>query len=134
MKVLWRLTEYPQAVPFFLNKLPAVGQIIGLAHVKLRHRMRVRISKTKIDGGRSTSILWRRFNSSKTTATGGTKLFRDSILENVVNYTVPAPSTDRDAVEQIARQSEQPIPIEPLPDVLNEKVACRGRVLFGLCG
>ena len=101
---------------------------------KAHSHMRTWVGRTELDGVRSTSIIWRRFNSKKTVATGGTKLFRTAILENVVNCTVPAPCTDRDALEQIARQSEPPIPIESLPDVLNETVHPRGRALLGFCG
>src|ERR1700731_5415603 len=96
--------------------------------------MRTWVGRTELDGVRSTSIIWKRFNSKKTTATGGTKLFRTAILENVVNCTVPAPCTDREVLEQIARQAKPPIPIESLPDVLNETVHPRGRTLFGFCG
>ena len=78
--------------------------------------------------------MWSRFNSKKTIATGGSKLFRIAILENVVNCTVPAPCTHRDALEQLARESEPPIPIESLPDVLNENLHPRGATLFGFCG
>lgn len=95
--------------------------------------MRTWIGRAELDGIRSTSI-WRRFNSKKTIATGGTKLFRTAILENVVNFTVPAPCTDRDVLEQIAGQSKPPIPIESLPDVLNKTVHPRGQTLFGFCG
>lgn len=37
-------------------------------------------------------------------------------------------------MEQIARQSKPPIPIESLPDVLNETVHPRGQTLVGFCG
>lgn len=96
--------------------------------------MRIWVGRTELDGVRSTSIVWKCFNSKKTIATGGTKLFRTAILETIVNCTVPAPCTDRDALDQIARQSQPPIPIESLPDVLNETVHFRGRTLVGFCG
>jgi hypothetical protein len=96
--------------------------------------MRVWNSKGEINGARSTSIRWRRFNSRKTSAIGGTKLFRHAILENIVSCTVPAPCTDRDIVEQIAAQAQKPIPIESLPDVLSQQVRYRGRACFGFCG
>ena len=96
--------------------------------------MRVWNSKAEIDGARSTSIRWRRFNSRKTSAIGGTKLFRHAILENVVSCTVQAPCTNRDIVEQIAAQAKEPIAIESLPDVLSQQVHCRGRVCFGFFG
>ena len=84
--------------------------------------MRIWTGKTEIDGARASSILWRRFNSKKTTTTGGTTLFRDTILENTVSCSVPASCTDRDAVKQIATKAKQQIPIESLPDVLNQHV------------
>src|ERR1700727_1127019 len=102
--------------------------------MKTGTRMRLWIGKTEIDGARSTSIRWNRFNSRKTSATGGTKLFRRAILENVFNYTVPAPCTDRHIVEQITAQAQKRIAIESLPGVLSQQVRCRGRVCFGFCG
>jgi hypothetical protein len=102
--------------------------------MKTGTRMRLWIGKTEIDGARSTSFSWRCFNSRKTSATGGMKLFRHAILENVINYTVPVPCTDRDIVEQITAQAQKRIAIESLPDVLSQQVRCRGRVCFGFCG
>ncbi|HEY5027836.1 MAG TPA: hypothetical protein VIK39_05460 [Candidatus Angelobacter sp.] len=96
--------------------------------------MRVWNSKAEIDGARSTSIRWERFNSNKTSTNGGTELFRGAILENVVNCTVPAPCTGRDIVEQIATQAQKTIPIESLPDVLSQQVHCRAKTCFGFCG
>jgi hypothetical protein len=101
---------------------------------KSNSHMRTWVGRTELDGVRSTSIIWTCFNSKKTTATGGTKLFRSAILENVVSCTVDAPCSDRECVEQIARQSQPPIPVESLPDVLSQHTHPRGRVFFGFCG
>jgi hypothetical protein len=79
-------------------------------------------------------LLWHRFNATKTRALGGLKLFRATILNNVINYTAPANCTDRDVIEQIAKQATIQIPIESLPCELEQKVHVRGKVCFGFPG
>jgi hypothetical protein len=87
-----------------------------------------------IAGAASTSLFWHRFNATKTRALGGLKLFRATILNNVINYTAPANCTDRDVVEQIAKQATIQIPIESLPCELEQRVHVRGKVCFGFPG
>jgi len=87
-----------------------------------------------IAGAASTSLFWHRFNATKTRALGGLKLFRATILNNVINYTAPANCTDRDVIEQIAKQATIQIPIESLPCELEQKVHVRGMVCFGFPG
>ncbi|HEY1527016.1 MAG TPA: hypothetical protein VGH51_12325 [Candidatus Angelobacter sp.] len=87
-----------------------------------------------IDGAASTSLLWHRFNATKTRALGGLKLFRATILNNVISCTAPANCTDRDVIEQIAKQATIQIPIESLPSELEQRVHVRGKVCFGFPG
>jgi hypothetical protein len=79
-------------------------------------------------------LFWHRFNATKTRALGGLKLFRATILNNVINYTAPANCTDRDVVEQIAKQATIQIPIESLPCELEQRVHVRGKVCIGFPG
>jgi hypothetical protein len=88
----------------------------------------------EIDGRRCLPFLWFRFSSEQTTKTRGLKLYRESILNNFVSCTLAAPWTERDLVEQIARQSEKRIPIESLPSDLSRDVFPRGRTVFGFPG
>lgn len=87
-----------------------------------------------LGGAASTSLFWHRFNATKTRALGGLKLFRATILNNVINCTAPANCTDRDVVEQIAKQATIQIPIESLPCELEQRVHVRGMVCFGCPG
>jgi hypothetical protein len=96
--------------------------------------MRVEVSWMTLDGAHCTSMRWWRFDLKRTRATGGLKLFREGILNNVINFTLPAGCTDFDVVEQIAQQSQTPIPIEMLPTELKRTVHPRGRTCFGFSG
>ena len=75
--------------------------------------------------------LWQRFDSIKTKETHGDPKL---LLDNLVNYTVPAPSTYREIVETIARQSQKIIAIESLAPVLSRTKFVRGKVIFGSAG
>jgi hypothetical protein len=96
--------------------------------------LRIEVGSVTLDGAACTSLFWRRFNATKTRALGGLKLFRSTILNNVINYTAPANCTNRDVVELIARQASIQIPIESLPRELEQKVHVRGMVCFGFVG
>jgi hypothetical protein len=99
-----------------------------------RNKLRIEVGSVMIDGAASTSLFWHRFNATKTRALGGLKLFRATILNNVINYTAPANCTDRDVVEQIAKQATIQIPIESLPCELEQRVHVRGKVCIGFPG
>jgi hypothetical protein len=99
-----------------------------------RNKLRIEVGSVMIDGAASTSLFWHRFNATKTRALGGLKLFRATILNNVINYTAPANCTDRDVIEQIAKQATIQIPIESLPCELEQRVHVRGKVCFGFPG
>jgi hypothetical protein len=57
--------------------------------------------------------------SEQPTKTRGLKLYRELILNNFVSCTLEATWTHCDLVEQIAKQSKKPIPIDSLPNDLN---------------
>ena len=73
-------------------------------------------------------LLWRRFSNEKTSETSK---FHES-LKTHVSLTVPAPNTNRDVVEQIAKLVG--IHIELLSDDLNQPVFSRGQSFFGFAG
>jgi hypothetical protein len=77
---------------------------------------------------------WGRFNYQRTLQTNGQKLYDDLILGNLISHSVSAPCTMREVVEQIARHSQKPIPIEHLAECLNSPVLPRGKALFGSPG
>ncbi len=99
-----------------------------------RNKLRIEVGSVTIAGAASTSLFWHRFNANKTRALGGLKLFRATILNNVINYTAPANCTDRDVIEQIAKQATIQIPIESRPCELEQRVHVRGMVCFGFPG
>jgi len=90
--------------------------------------MRHRHPKT---GSRTHLPLWHRFDSVRTKETGGDCIL---VLDNHVSLSIPAPWTHRDAVEKIASQSREPIPIQSLADALSETKFVRGKVIFGFAG
>jgi DNA modification methylase len=102
--------------------------------IRGRNKLRIEVGSVTIAGAASTSLFWHRFNATKTRALGGLKLFRTTILNSVINYTVPATCTDRDVIEQIARQASIQIPIESLACELEQKVHVRGMTCFGFPG
>lgn len=73
---------------------------------------------------------WQRFDSLRTKDLGGD--FR--LLLNHVSLTIPAPWSHHDAVEVIARQSEEPITIQSLAVILSQKRFVRDKTVFGLAG
>jgi hypothetical protein len=99
-----------------------------------RNKSRIEVGSVTLDGAACTSLFWRRFDATKTRALGGLKLFRTTILNSVINYTVPATCTDRDVIEQIARQASIQIPIESLACELEQKMHVRGMTCFGFPG
>jgi len=80
---------------------------------------------------RMYSLLWQCFDRARTKETGGDY---NLILDNSVSVSVPASSNDRILVEEIARQSQRPIPIASLPEVLSQRDFIRGKVVFGSMG
>jgi hypothetical protein len=62
------------------------------------------------------SLLWQCFDHARTKETGGDC---NLILDNSVSVSVRTSSNDRIIVEEIARQSQTPVPTASLPDVLS---------------
>jgi hypothetical protein len=77
---------------------------------------------------------WQHFNYDKTSETGGRKLCEDVVLGNFISYSIPAPCTMREIVEQIALHSQRSIPVDSLVDSLALPILPRGKVLFGYSG
>lgn len=92
------------------------------------------VGKTELDGVRSTSFIWKRFNSKKTARSGGGKLVRKIIVETVINCSLRPGSTHLDVIREIAALPDPPLPIASIPDVLGEHSHYRGLVLFGFLG
>jgi hypothetical protein len=84
--------------------------------------------------GEGPIISWQRFNYEKTFEWGGQNLYQDLILGNFVSHSVRAPCTMREVVEQIARHSQKPIPIDALAGCLSQPVLPRSKVFFGSPG
>src|ERR1019366_10535142 len=72
---------------------------------------------------------WRRFKYGKTSKTSE---FRELILYRFMNFSIPGNTTDRDLVQQLAKESH--IPIESLSDELNLPRYYRSRAIFGFAG
>lgn len=70
---------------------------------------------------------WRNFRYEKTPSK-----FLKLLVSKVVSFSVPANRTNRDVVEEIAKQSK--IPIESLPNELSQPVFSRGQAIFGFVG
>src|SRR5438874_9287857 len=69
---------------------------------------------------------WSRFNDERSS-----KKAAHILLGNHVSLRVPAGSTERFAVEEIARNASRSIPLESLCDELNGSTYIRGAVFFG---
>jgi len=80
-------------------------------------------------GRRCYPLLWRRFSYEKTSKTSE---FRESPIYNFVSLAIPAPCTNRDVVEQVAKESR--IPIESLSDELEQPVYRRGQSIDNFAG
>ena len=99
-----------------------------------RNKLRIEVGSVTLDGAACTSLFWRRYNATKTQALGGLKLLRTTVLNSVISHTAPANCTDRDVIEQIARQASIQIPIQSLPCELECKMHVRGMACFGFAG
>jgi hypothetical protein len=69
---------------------------------------------------------WRHFSYEKTSKASK---FREVLVYNLVNLSIPANRNQRDVAEQIAKKAH--IPIESLPNELDQIVSWRGQTLFG---
>jgi hypothetical protein len=73
-------------------------------------------------------LFWQHFNRE----TSKKSRFRDLLIYNFVNCSVPKLRTDRDVVRQIAEESH--IPVESLSDDLNQPVYPRGQAFSDYAG
>jgi hypothetical protein len=74
------------------------------------------------------SGIWGQFSYEKTK----TSKFRDLLVSSHVSLSIPGGRTNRDVVEEIAKASH--IPIESLPDELNQPVDPGSQVIWGFAG
>ena len=82
--------------------------------------------KVSLNEVRCNPSSWIRFSPERTEQEGGSELFRTLIVDNWISYTVQAPWTPRDIVQEISGHSNTPIPIQSVADELREKVGGRG--------
>jgi hypothetical protein len=76
------------------------------------------------------TLFWGHFDVRRTKEEGGDI---EPLLENV-NISLPAGSTHRDALEQIAGVADERIDIKSIPELLSERKCIRGMVFFGNAG
>jgi len=86
----------------------------------------------EIDSLKCVPFRWTRFSSVLTTKFGGRKLYRDLILNNRVSYSIAGPTTHRDVIIEIAKQSHKSIAIDSLPTTID--VLPRGKIVLGFSG
>jgi hypothetical protein len=89
-------------------------------------------SAFEIEDSKRISSRWSRFSSELTTKAGGRKLDRDSVLINHVSCSIAGPTTLRDVIIEIAKQSHKDILIESWPNNLD--ALPRGKIVFGFIG
>jgi hypothetical protein len=77
---------------------------------------------------------WFYFSAEETHRASGKKLYREMIIDNFVNHTVPAQSSDVSIVKEVARQASRPIPIASLSSKLSEIRLARGVTFHGSPG
>lgn len=80
---------------------------------------------------RLQQLLWSRFDLWQTRQTGGKA---DVLLRSIVSLSIPAGSSHREDVEQIARTASQPFSIVSISKALDERKSLRGVVYFGEAG
>jgi len=71
------------------------------------------------------------FSHEETIRSGGEQLYNDLIAENSISHSVAASHTVRELIEEIARHSNQPIPIDSISATFGEQRASRGHTFFG---
>ncbi len=71
------------------------------------------------------------FSHEGTIRSGGEQLYNQLIAENFISHSVAGSATARELIEEIARHSAQPIPIESITATLGEERAARGYSFFG---
>jgi hypothetical protein len=82
-------------------------------------------------GTKLQKLLWSRFDQRRTREAGGQA---DFLLRSSVSLSIPAGSSHREDVEQIARMASLPFSIVSISKVLDERKSLRGVVYFGEAG
>lgn len=72
-----------------------------------------------------------KFSQEETIRNGGEQLYNELIAENFISHSAAGSHTTRELIEEIARHSDQPIPIESITVTFGEQHAPRGRTFFG---
>ena len=72
-----------------------------------------------------------KFSQEETIRNGGELHYNELIAENFISHSVAGPRTVRELIEEIARHSNQPIPIESITATFGEQRAPRGCTFFG---
>jgi hypothetical protein len=118
-------------VPIFGCRV--VGQILGRrpwgGPFGLQRIERSPKGTDTVNGRQCDPLLWRCFSYGRTSKTSK---YKESLIYNVVNLSIPKQSTNRDLVEQIANGSH--IPVESLPEDLNQPIFSRAQSFFGFAG
>ena len=73
---------------------------------------------------------WVRYDYKRTKNSGGERRYKEWVGSNFANLTVSAPCTDRDVIEQIARNATKPMPIDLLSPCLSERIHPRSSTYF----
>lgn len=72
-----------------------------------------------------------KFSHEETIRSGGEHLYNQLIAENFISHSAAGSAKVRELIEEIARHSTQPIPIESITATFGEQRAARGRTFFG---
>jgi hypothetical protein len=72
-----------------------------------------------------------KFSHEETIRSGGEQFYKQLIAENSISHSVAGSPTVRELIEEIARHSTQPIPIESITAPFGEQRSPRGHAFFG---
>ncbi len=91
-------------------------------------------STTELSGARCHAWMWIRFNPRRTANENGAELFRDQILNRIVNYAVAPGLPHYALIDHLAADAEAPVTIERVSEELFGFVLLTGRTYFGFLG
>jgi hypothetical protein len=72
-----------------------------------------------------------KFKQEETIRNGGEQLYNELIAENFISHSVAGPRTVPELIEEIARHSNLPIPIESITAIFGKQPSPRGHTFFG---
>jgi hypothetical protein len=125
----WRVCLAVGSSPRSRLAIPTTaGKLDILLLLKRGAMLRRKMTNKRANVGR-TGLWWHRFSDEKSTKGAWTLL--DG---NFVSISLPAGSTHRLAIEEIANKASHPIRIESLCDELSNRRFIRGAGFFGLAG